>query len=705
MRKTLLSAFLLFNSLFLFSQTKSVYIDPLQERQTIEGWGVSLCWWANMCGKWNDKKIDDIVDMLVSEDALNMNIFRYNIGGGDDPSHIDGHMTTGKGKRAEMDGFKDSEESDYNWNADAGQRKIMLKIKEKRPDAVFEAFSNSAPYWMTYSGCSAGNADPKKDNLKPEYYEQFADYLLEVCKHYKEEYGIEFKTLEPFNESLSSYWDAMGSQEGCHFDASSQIAFLKVLYPKLLDSGLNTIISASDETSISASLTALKAYIKDETVMNYIGQWNTHTYSGKNSERVNLKELTKKHSLPLWMSESGSGGDGLSGNLNMAQRMINDIKFMMPLAWIDWQYIEEWNDQWCMIRANFSTQSYSVVKNYYVRMMVTKFIKQGYTIIDNNDDCVLSAISPEKDRLVMVVVNNTNKSQLYRFDLSGFENLSDRAEHYMTDATRDCAKIGNLRILDNDSLNFTSPATSVSTLVVKFDGTKSIYEPLSDEKKYLLLPRSSGNSVALVDGYVRLKSTDISDSLNVWNISTDMNGKYSFYTSDKGVRNYLTDDNVYSLKYGSLIDGSYSQKFSVEEFEPGFFKIISCRTDKSFDLEGESVDTGTKVGLWAYGNEGSNGHRQWKFIRIPFFREPEVTVNGIYDIVGDDIFFCYEGGSLRFNNDDNSNLCINIFNPEGKLVKSYSGKDQDVMIDISKGFYLMDVINNKGRISRKIYLN
>ena len=85
MRKTLLSAFLLFNSLFLFSQTKSVYIDPLQERQTIEGWGVSLCWWANMCGKWNDKKIDDIVDMLVSEDALNMNIFRYNIGGGDDP--------------------------------------------------------------------------------------------------------------------------------------------------------------------------------------------------------------------------------------------------------------------------------------------------------------------------------------------------------------------------------------------------------------------------------------------------------------------------------------------------------------------------------------------------------------------------------------------------------------------------------------------
>ena len=34
-----------------------------------------------------------------------MNIFRYNIGGGDDPSHLDGHMVKGKGKRAEMEGF------------------------------------------------------------------------------------------------------------------------------------------------------------------------------------------------------------------------------------------------------------------------------------------------------------------------------------------------------------------------------------------------------------------------------------------------------------------------------------------------------------------------------------------------------------------------------------------------------------------------
>ncbi len=186
-------------------------VNPEAERQRFRGWGVSLCWWANMCGRWSDEKIDEIVDWLVSPEGLNFSYFRYNIGGGDDPLNrycTPHHMGMGQGKglRAEMEGFKDSTGGAYVWERDAAQRKILLKIREKRPDAVFEAFSNSCPYYMTYSGCCSGNADPGKDNLKPEYYEEFAHYLVDVCKHYKEEYGIEFRTLEPFNESMTSYW-------------------------------------------------------------------------------------------------------------------------------------------------------------------------------------------------------------------------------------------------------------------------------------------------------------------------------------------------------------------------------------------------------------------------------------------------------------------------------------------------------------------
>ena len=136
-----------------------IQIDVNKKAQQTEGRGVSLCWWAHMCGTWSDDKIDTLVDWLVSPEGLNYNIFRYNIGGGDDPQNRNcefHHMGKGKGIRAEMPGFKRYADSPYDWEADSAQIKILLKIREKRPDAIFEAFSNSAPWFMTKSGCVAG---------------------------------------------------------------------------------------------------------------------------------------------------------------------------------------------------------------------------------------------------------------------------------------------------------------------------------------------------------------------------------------------------------------------------------------------------------------------------------------------------------------------------------------------------------------------
>ena len=312
----------------------SYIVAPGSRRHQFEGWGVSLCWWANMCGKWSDDKIDKIIDWLVSPDGLNYNIFRYNIGGGDDSSHAncrEHHMRDGKGARAEMEGFKDSSSGPYIWSRDEAQRKIMLKIKEKRPDAIFEAFSNSAPYYMTYSGCVAGNHDSKSDNLRPECYEEFADYLIDVCRHYKDKYGIEFRTLEPFNEPMTDYWYAGGEQEGCHFGVGSQIDFLKVLAPKLRQSGLSTTVAVSDETAVNQSVLDFIAY-RDAGVLDMVGQWNTHSYTADDFSRAKLSSLCNEASIRLWMSEVGADGSGIRGNLNLARRLVDDIRFMMPSA-------------------------------------------------------------------------------------------------------------------------------------------------------------------------------------------------------------------------------------------------------------------------------------------------------------------------------------------------------------------------------------
>ena len=448
------------------SRAANYSIDTQQVQQHWDGWGVSLCWWAGQCGKWEDEKVDEIISWLVSPEGLNYSHFRYNIGGGDDPENRNcdlHHMGKGKGLRAEMEGFKDFTGDQYHWERDSAQRKILLKIKEKRPDAVFEAFSNSCPYYMTYSGCVAGNKDGGKDNLKPEYYEEFAHYLVDICKHYKDQYGIEFKTLEPFNESATSYWYQNGSQEGCHFDYQSQIAFLRVLAPILQASGLSTIISASDETSVEHSIRAFRAY-QEAGVLSLVGQWNTHTYQGDNRQRMRLSSLVHEANLPFWMSETGSGGRGIEGNLKLAQRLFDDVRYLKPEAWIDWQYMEEWGDQWCLINGSFRRQFYQKVKNYYIRQHCSRFIKHGYDILHTDCPQTLAATNASRDTLILVLLNEGDETT-HNIQIQNSKFI--KAKVYRTSATENLAEIKDGFTLKNRNLSIVLPKQSITTLVIK----------------------------------------------------------------------------------------------------------------------------------------------------------------------------------------------------------------------------------------------
>lgn len=449
-------------------------LDPSSAKESFDGWGVSLCWWANECGKWSDQAIDEIIDWLVSPDQLNFRIFRYNIGGGEDPQNrhcTPHHMGAkgGKGLRAEMEGFKDATDDAYHWDRDAAQRKIMLKIKEKRPDAIFEAFSNSAPYYMTYSGCCAGHEDASKDNLRPEYYEEFAHYLVDVCKHYKEQYGIEFYTLEPFNEPLTSYWYANGSQEGCHFDLASQVAFLKVLSPILKASGLKTIISASDETAVKHAVEAIE-YYKKENVLDLVGQFNTHTYSADNESRDRYHELTAEAGKPMWMSEVGGGeGSGFTADLNLAQKTIDDIRHLQPSAWLDWQYVDEGDGRWAMVIGSFAKAEYKRAKSFYVRQQFSRFIREGYQIIETSDAHSLAAQSADKKLYVLVLLNTADSSEQVQIGLKPLgKNSKGKATVYRTSEQESLASV-NAFTIDNQQLKGELPAKSITTVVVSFD--------------------------------------------------------------------------------------------------------------------------------------------------------------------------------------------------------------------------------------------
>lgn len=670
----------------------SYIVAPGSRRHQFEGWGVSLCWWANMCGKWSDDKIDKIIDWLVSPDGLNYNIFRYNIGGGDDSSHAncrEHHMRDGKGVRAEMEGFKDSSSGPYIWSRDEAQRKIMLKIKEKRPDAIFEAFSNSAPYYMTYSGCVAGNHDSKSDNLRPECYEEFADYLIDVCRHYKDKYGIEFRTLEPFNEPMTDYWYAGGEQEGCHFGVGSQIDFLKVLAPKLRQSGLSTTVAVSDETAVNQSVLDFIAY-RDAGVLDMVGQWNTHSYTADDFSRAKLSSLCNEASIRLWMSEVGADGSGIRGNLNLARRLVDDIRFMMPSAWIDWQYIEENHDQWGLVTTNdYLNGDAWRTKNYFVRSQFSRFIGPGSTIITSLNPNTLAALTPDGDRLVIVALNTSPAGIIHRADLSAFESVKSPVAAYITDSSHDIAWSSDYE-LGGTTLTFSLPPTSVATLIVPVT-TRPRPDEITPDASYLLCPRTASDMVVTADDDgVRLKPAVMSPDQQ-WRI-TRIGDLYEFKNLSGQILTE-TDENNYYLDRENYKTGR--QVFRLNRIDPVHYYITNADGSRAFDLEGESSSVNTRVGLWRYDDTpDAPVHRQWSLIELP---QNDISSGGTSIDIADGLspvtvrVLTDIPGMMTVKTLSGHSGPLRIYNVRGVCVYSDSSPGETVALDMPAGFYVVSL--------------
>ena len=243
-----------------------------------QGWGTSLCWWANRCG-YSEKLTAQAAEAFFNpETGIGMNIGRYNIGGGDNVTEEDlstienpstflhqdhirrsdsivpGYATD----VTEIDLSKNSksyyEENfaradfdcgfawNYDWDADKNQMNILLAAAKAAGDEfIGEAFSNSPPYFMTVSGCSSGNVEPSEDNLREDSFTAFACYMADVIEHWAKEGVITFQSASPMNEPATSYWGAFSEkQEGCHFtQGESQSRILVELNKELHYQGNN----------------------------------------------------------------------------------------------------------------------------------------------------------------------------------------------------------------------------------------------------------------------------------------------------------------------------------------------------------------------------------------------------------------------------------------------------------------------------------
>ena len=438
-------------------------IDLRDQAPPFRGWGTSLAWWARGVGDWPEKTLDDLVRLVTDpHDGLGLTVFRYNIGGGDRPEH---HHLRHWG---DIPGFKAAPDAPYDWNADAAQRRVLLKLLKAAGDAaVVEGFSNSPPWWMTASGCVSGAADGGA-NLKPEFEPAFADYLAEVAKAYKQRYGVTFASLSPMNEPDVKWWKAGGNQEGMHVPRDQQARLVRLARAALDQRGLrNTRVSANDANSIDDALAALRSF--DAATRHALGQVNTHSYNG--SKRADLRDAADACQKPVWVSETGPlylRGSEYEQLLQVAQRLVIDINDLRPEVWCTWQIVDR--GPWGCVHESRAPQTFDVGKAFDVLAAFTRHIRPGDRFVKLKGDSVLAAVSAARGEVTLVLVNRDRSPQPFRLRF-------DNAPRITADAAGECTSADKLELsavapvpIRSDVLETITPAQSVTRLSFRVAG-------------------------------------------------------------------------------------------------------------------------------------------------------------------------------------------------------------------------------------------
>ncbi|MEP6747520.1 MAG: glycoside hydrolase [Bacteroidota bacterium] len=320
-------------------------INPGKEFQTIHSFGASDCWTTKFTGKWNDeKKKNEIADLLFSTDNLpdgspkgiGLSLWRINIGAG---SYEQGAASGIYDEYRREECFLDAD-GKYDWRKEAGAQWFSQAAK-KRGVKYLLGFTNSAPVQFTQNGFSYGLSN-NNFSCKEDKYDDFANFLVEVCKHFKDT-NTPFDYISPVNEPQWK-WGEHPSQEGSGSTNEQTAKLIKMLGPKLQAADLTTKIAASEAAQINFLYEKNESHLGDQineffnpASFNYLGNVpNTeklisyHSYfttcpdSALFISRQSADEERKRidPAVELWQSEFGVLGD-ICGKLNGGPRKTN----------------------------------------------------------------------------------------------------------------------------------------------------------------------------------------------------------------------------------------------------------------------------------------------------------------------------------------------------------------------------------------------
>lgn len=415
---------------FLENKSVTIEINEEVEYQNFNGFGASAAWWAQNAG--DSAYADDIAKALYGKDGLALNIYRYNVGGGE----ADNPNARISGSRATESFYYYNEESgeyEYDFTRDAAAQAMLDKCLAYGCIDTVVLFANSPHYSMTESGSACGSYSDFTCNLPEENYEAYADYFLTITEYFIEK-GVPVKYISPINEPQWSWGGGWVGQEGCHYEKEEAVALLKVFAKKLKASGLDVKLMGPESGEIGETTEwYFNELYNDAEIREVLGSLAYHSYWSDNNYWGKYgfgKTVSEKYSdinvdMTEWCELPCSHDiNDFEGTMIMANVIMHDLILSNANSWSAWVGVNNYGidengnmiSDGLLVADDSFTQLYTAAR-YSAMAHFSKYISAGSTRVYANasrlfgSDIVLSdiqycAFKTENGKTVLVVINN-----------------------------------------------------------------------------------------------------------------------------------------------------------------------------------------------------------------------------------------------------------------------------------------------------------
>lgn len=456
--------------------TKNVVIEWNEEGQELDGFGIAEADCA--ADIFTHPKRKEVMDLLFGKDGLNISILRGEIF----PHYWmkEGDTSFDTDVRTDMPlGDPYFQQAEANELKRRGQLWVTQQAKQLyHVDKLF--FSTwSPPAWMKQDGYITEDNFASHGSLKKEYYQMFADYLVQFVQAYKEA-GMDIYAISPVNEpNYEANWnsckwspeqlaDFIANYMGPTFEKQAvnpQIIFGELAQWSTLVLGTFNVVSAKKY--------AENVMEANPDVLKYADIAAGHGY---NIPRIPYEfpivpyDKAVDQGLKVWLTEISSALDNYDGSMDNAihwaevfHKYLTNAHVNAVCWWTGARYTDTNESLIKLEQGNFQ-----IPKRFYTYGNYTRYVKVGSKQIrtdkpiSTTGKLLLTAFKNNQES-VMVAVNKSKEPITTTIQVKGGRPIGE-LKAYITDAEQNW-KESTITKDESNMYPITVPAMSVVTYV------------------------------------------------------------------------------------------------------------------------------------------------------------------------------------------------------------------------------------------------